>query len=54
MDAMIEMYLMVFLCIIIALGIGFLAVTIYMGWVLVQHDLEEQRKEDVDGKDRID
>ena len=50
MDAMIEMYLMVFLCIIIALAVGFLAVTIYMGWVLIQHDLEE-RKRDETGSD---
>ena len=51
---MIELYLMVFACIIIALLVGFLAVTIYMGWVVIQHDLEEKRKEEKDGKDRID
>ena len=41
---MIEMYLMIFLCIIVSLVIGLIAVTMYMVWVVIQHDLEEQRK----------
>lgn len=51
---MIELYLMLLLCLIIALFIGFLAVTAYMGWVLICKDLEERRKENeasIDGND---
>jgi hypothetical protein len=44
---MIEMYFMIFLCIIVSMVIGFIAVTMYMVWVVIQHDLEEKRK----GKD---
>ena len=43
---MIEMYLMIFLCVVVALFVGFLAVTIYLGYVLITHDLDEKRKED--------
>lgn len=42
---MIELYLMIFLCIIVALFIGFLAVTAYMGWVLICKDLKERKDE---------
>ena len=41
---MIEFYLMIFACVLVALIIGFMAVTIYLGWVLIQHDLEEKQK----------
>lgn len=47
---MIEFYLMIFACVLIALIIGFMAVTIYLGWVLIQHDLDEKRKEDKGGQ----
>ena len=46
---MIELYLIIFLCVIIALTVGFLAVTAYMGWVLIMKDLEK-RKEADDGQ----
>ena len=49
---MIEMYLMIFACVLVALIIGFMAVTIYLGWVLIQHDLEEKRKREGDEKRR--
>ena len=42
---MIELYLIIFLCIIVALAVGFLAVTAYMVWVVIMHDLEEHREE---------
>jgi hypothetical protein len=45
---MIEMYFMIFLCIIVSMVIGFIAVTMYMVWVVIQHDLEEKRKENDD------
>ena len=48
---MIEMYLMIFLCIIVSLVIGLIAVTMYMVWVVIQHDLEEQRKGENDETD---
>ena len=41
---MTEIYLIVFLCIIVALAVGFMAVTAYMVWFVIMHDLEEQRK----------
>ena len=47
---MIELYLMLLLCLIIALAVGFLAVTAYMGWVLIMQDLEERKNEEKDGK----
>ena len=45
---MTEIYLIVFLCIIVALAVGFMAVTAYMVWFVIMHDLEEQRKENGD------
>ena len=45
---MLEMYLMIFLCVIVALGIGFVAVTVYLGYVLIMHDLEKKKEEDAD------
>ena len=41
---MTEIYLIIFLCIIVALAVGFMAVTAYMVWFVIMHDLEEERK----------
>ena len=45
---MADLYIMVLVCILIALFVGFMAVTLYLGWVLIQHDLDEKRKGDDD------
>ena len=49
---MIELYLMIFLCVIIALFVGFVAVTIYLGYVLITHDIDNKRKEADDEQTR--
>ena len=51
---MTDLYIIILASILIALFIGFMAVTIYLGWVLIQHDLDEKRKGDGDGKTRRD
>ena len=43
---MTDLYIMLLICILITLFIGFMAVTLYLGWVLIQHDLDEKRKGD--------
>ena len=41
---MTDLYIIILASILIALFIGFMAVTLYLGWVLIQHDLDEKRK----------
>ena len=43
---MFELYMMIFLCVIITIGVGVLALSLYAAWVVLMHDLEEKKKED--------
>lgn len=43
---MLEIYLMIFLCVFIALFIGFVAVTVYIGYVVIMHDLEKKKEKE--------
>ena len=50
---MVELYMMAFLLLIIALFVTLIAVTGYMVMVVLRHDLDERRKEveDADNED---
>lgn len=39
---MIEMYLMIFLCVIIALAVGVAGIVLYAVWVVLMHDIEKK------------